>query len=72
MLKTPIIIINFKTYEESTGDNAIKLSEICNKIAEETKTSIAIAVQRLQSRALTFTGSQRLFPYQFCANTLTK
>ncbi len=45
MLKTPIIIINFKTYEESTGDNAIKLSEICNKIAEETKTSIAIAVQ---------------------------
>jgi len=45
MLKTPIIIINFKTYEESTGDNAIKLAEICNKIAEETKTSIAIAVQ---------------------------
>jgi triosephosphate isomerase len=45
MLKTPIIIINFKTYKESTGDNAIKLAEICNKIAEETKTSIAIAVQ---------------------------
>lgn len=45
MLKTPIIIVNFKTYKESTGDNAIKLAEICNKIAEETKTSIAIAVQ---------------------------
>ena len=45
MLKTPIIIVNFKTYKESTGDNAIKLAEICNKIAEETKTSIAVAVQ---------------------------
>ena len=45
MLKTPIIIINFKTYNESTGDNAIKLAEICNKLAEETKTSIAVAVQ---------------------------
>lgn len=45
MLKTPIIIVNFKTYKESTGDNAIKLAEICNKIAKETKTSIAIAVQ---------------------------
>ncbi len=45
MIKTPIIIINFKTYEESTGDNAITLAEICSKVAEETKTSIAIAVQ---------------------------
>ena len=45
MIKTPIIIINFKTYKESTGDNSIKLAEICNKIAEETKTSIAVAVQ---------------------------
>ncbi len=45
MLKTPIIIVNFKTYKESTGDNAIKLAEICNKIAEETKTSIAVAAQ---------------------------
>jgi len=45
MLKTPIIIVNFKTYKESTGDNAIKLAKICNKTAEETKTSIAVAVQ---------------------------
>jgi len=47
MLKTPIIIVNFKTYKESTGDNAIKLAEVCNKIAKETKTSIAIAVQSI-------------------------
>jgi len=45
MLKTPIIIINFKTYKESIGDNAVKLAEICNKIAEEEKVSIAIAPQ---------------------------
>ncbi len=45
MLKTPIIIVNFKTYRESTGNNAIKLAKICNKTAKETKTSIAVAVQ---------------------------
>ena len=45
MLKTPIIIVNFKTYKESTGKNAVKLAEICSKTAKETKTSIAIAVQ---------------------------
>ncbi|MBU4283490.1 MAG: triose-phosphate isomerase [Nanoarchaeota archaeon] len=45
MLKTPIIIVNFKTYKEATGDNAIKLAKICNKLAKETKTSIAVAVQ---------------------------
>jgi len=45
MINTPIIIVNFKTYKESTGDNAIKLAEICSKVAEETKTSIAVAVQ---------------------------
>jgi len=45
MIKTPITIINFKTYEESTGDNAIKLAEICSKIAKEKKVSIAITPQ---------------------------
>jgi len=45
MIKTPIIIVNFKAYRESIGDNAIKLAKICNKTAEETKTSIAVAVQ---------------------------
>lgn len=30
-IKTPVIIINFKTYEQGTGDNAVKLAKICEK-----------------------------------------
>lgn len=44
-LKTPILIINFKTYKESTGNNALKLARICDSLAKRTKKSIAIAVQ---------------------------
>jgi triosephosphate isomerase len=29
----PIIIINFKTYEEATGDRALKLARICKSVA---------------------------------------
>ncbi len=39
------IIINFKTYESATGENAIKLAKICEKVAKKTKTDIMIAVQ---------------------------
>ncbi|MCP3686687.1 MAG: triose-phosphate isomerase [bacterium] len=39
------IIINFKTYESATGENAIKLAKVCEKVAKETKTDIMIAVQ---------------------------
>jgi triosephosphate isomerase (TIM) len=44
-MKTPIIIVNFKTYNESTAENSMNLAEICNKLAKQTNTSIAIAVQ---------------------------
>ncbi len=39
------LIVNFKTYTEATGKNAIKLAKICEKVAKETKTDIRIAVQ---------------------------
>ena len=40
----PIILVNFKTYPESTGDNALILARICEKVAFETGTDIRIAV----------------------------
>ncbi|MEM3127043.1 MAG: triose-phosphate isomerase [Candidatus Woesearchaeota archaeon] len=43
-LKTPIIIVNFKTYRESTGKNAVKLARICDYVAKTTGKNIAIAV----------------------------
>ncbi|MEM2110185.1 MAG: triose-phosphate isomerase [Candidatus Odinarchaeota archaeon] len=44
-LKLPIIVLNFKTYVESTGLNALKLAKICEKISCETGVSIAVAPQ---------------------------
>ncbi len=47
MLKTPLWITNFKNYSESTGENAVKLAKIHEKVAKETGASIAIAVSPL-------------------------
>ncbi len=44
MLKTPIIIVNFKTYRSATGERAVSLAKKCEKVSLETKASIAIAV----------------------------
>lgn len=50
--KTPVLIVNFKTYEESTGKNALKLAKICNKVSKDTKKSIAISVQSLDLKEI--------------------
>jgi triosephosphate isomerase len=45
MLKTPAIVLNVKTYTESTGVNALELARLMAKISKETNVSMAIAVQ---------------------------
>jgi len=40
-----IIIVNFKTYKEATGDNALNLAKICDKVAVETESDIFVAPQ---------------------------
>ena len=44
-LKTPIIIVNFKTYLEATGQKAIELAKNAEKASRETGASIAVAPQ---------------------------
>lgn len=44
-MKTPIIIINVKTYEESTGEKAERIAQIADKVAKKTDTEIVVAVQ---------------------------
>ncbi len=44
MLKTPIFITNFKNYEQATGNNAVKLALIHQKVAEDTGVSLGVAV----------------------------
>ncbi len=44
ILKTPLIIVNFKAYKESTGQNALELAKKCEKAAKECNANVAIAV----------------------------
>ncbi|RJQ15528.1 triose-phosphate isomerase [Candidatus Woesearchaeota archaeon] len=44
-MEYPVIIVNFKTYKESTAETAVKLAKICEKVAKKTKKNIIVAVQ---------------------------
>jgi triosephosphate isomerase len=44
-LRTPIIIINFKTYSEATGRKAVELAEKAEKVTKETGVNIVVAPQ---------------------------
>jgi len=45
MLKTPVIVLNVKTYAEATGNNALEIAQIMDNISNETGVSMAISVQ---------------------------
>ena len=45
MLKVPTIVLNVKTYAEATGQKALEIARIMDKISDETGASMAIAVQ---------------------------
>ena len=44
MIATPIILVNYKTYEKGYGANALSLTKTLQKVADETKVSVAVAV----------------------------
>ena len=45
MLKTPILIINFKAYKSAVGRQAIELARECEKTSRRFGVTIAAAVQ---------------------------
>ncbi len=47
MIRLPVVVVNFKTYEQGSGKNAVKLAKICEKVANLTKKSIVVAVQEV-------------------------
>ncbi len=47
MLKTPIVIVNFKTYPQSVGERAVELAKTIVEVAKETGISVAVAPQNL-------------------------
>ncbi len=48
----PFVIVNFKTYKESTGENAIKLAKICEKVQEKTNLNVIVCCQAIDLRAV--------------------
>ena len=44
-LQTPLIIVNFKTYLEATGEKAVELAKKAEKVSLETKIPIGVAPQ---------------------------
>ncbi len=45
MLKFPLLLVNFKTYREASGEKALKLSRLVEKIAKKHEVGAAIAAQ---------------------------
>jgi len=44
-VKTPIVLVNFKTYTEATGEKAVKLAEAAEKVSLETEVCFGVAPQ---------------------------
>jgi triosephosphate isomerase len=47
MLKTPVIVLNMKTYLESTGSNALEIAKIMEKVSIETGINMVASVQSI-------------------------
>lgn len=60
-LKTPVLFVNFKTYEEATGKNAVALAKLCEAVAKKSGASIVPVVQALDLRAVAAAVSLPVF-----------
>lgn len=47
-MKTPVVVVNFKTFRESTGRGALRLAKICEEVAKMTGKAVAIAPSMLE------------------------
>jgi triosephosphate isomerase len=60
-IRTPLILVNFKTYSEATGKKAVKLAKTAEKISLETEVCIAIAPQFVDITPIASTVSVPVF-----------
>ncbi len=51
-IKKPVLFINFKTYEQGMGKNALGLAKECEAIAKETGKEIVLVVQAVDIRMI--------------------
>jgi len=74
MFNLPALFINFKTYSEATGQNAVSLAKKAEAVFLEKKASIVLVVQAVDIRAVSQAVklpvfSQHLDPINFGGNT---
>jgi len=74
MADNPLLLINFKTYEEGTGERGLKMAKIIEKVANQKNVNIAIAVQiaevhRISSEVSITVYSQHMDGIHFGSNT---
>ena len=60
-VRTPLILVNFKTYSEATGRKAVKLAKIAEKISLETEVCIGLAPQFVDITSIARTVSIPVF-----------
>jgi len=60
-VRTPLILVNFKTYSEATGRKAVKLAKIAEKISLETEVCISLAPQFVDITSIASTVSIPVF-----------
>lgn len=73
-LKPPILFINFKTYAEATGKNAVKFAKLAEFAAKKTHKSVALVAQAADISTLSNSTNLPIFaqhvdPIKFGANT---
>ncbi|UCE74172.1 MAG: triose-phosphate isomerase [Methanomassiliicoccales archaeon] len=61
MIATPVIIVNFKTYEKGYGAKALSLTKILQKVAEDTKANVAVAVGPTDIKEISHESSLPVF-----------
>ena len=44
-MKLPVLAINFKTYRQATGQNAVRLARVCAKEAAKSRKQVVVGVQ---------------------------
>jgi len=60
-VRTPLILVNFKTYSEATGRKAVKLAKTAEKISLETEVCIGLAPQFVDIASIASTVSVPVF-----------
>lgn len=68
-----MIFVNFKTYQEGSGERALRLTEICQKVSQETSIKITPLVQAVDIFRLSQQGfevwAQHVDDIEFGSNT---